>query len=257
MAGRDVAKLLVDSRAKKTLSDKSLESLKRVSGITREISQGLGKEVTATLSGNYMLLGIMPDDSGSIYEIGCEDILRKGHNIVLDGLDQQEGLRALVLTRYLHGKVLNPYMPSSMAKRMSRENYQANGSWTPLFRQSIILLGTVVAKAQELEERGAVVNTVSLLITDGEDNNSGDLTAASVAWVVRDMMSSGKHIVAGMGIGETYRKVFREMGIPDRWILTPNDDLGDISNAFQKFMAKAVEASKDPESFRRALESGL
>jgi hypothetical protein len=55
------------------------------------------------------------------------------------------------------------------------------------------------------------------------------------------------HIVAAMGISDgstDFKAVFRSMGIPDRWILTPGNSATEIRRAFAVFSQPAVRASQ-------------
>src|SRR5690606_28170332 len=117
----------------------------------------------------------------------------------------------------------------------------------PLYDQSVVLLGTVLAKAQELADHGVPCRTVTLLITDGADAGSARATAADVASIVHDMRRAEHHVVAAMGIDDgatDHRAVFRAMGIEDRWILTPKNSDAEIRRAFQVFSQSAVRASQ-------------
>ena len=111
-----------------------------------------------------------------------------------------------------------------------------------------ILLGTVLAKAQEFEDNGVPVRTVTLIITDGADMHSQKATAKTVRSLVNDMLQTENHIIAAMGIddgGQTdFRQVFQKMGIRDEWILTPGNSQKEIRQAFQVFSQSAVQISK-------------
>ena len=68
------------------------------------------------------------------------------------------------------------------------------------------------------------------------------------------------HIIAAMGIddGRTdFRKVFREMGIPDQWILTPGNTPAEIRKAFRVFSSSAVRASQSGASFSQMAAGGF
>ena len=109
----------------------------------------------------------------------------------------------------------------------------------------------MIAKAEELAQAGIAVRTVTLIITDGGDYGSTRCKPADVAALVTDMLAQENHIVAAMGISDgttDFKKVFRAMGIPDRWILTPGNSASEIRRAFQVFSQSAVRA-------RRALPS--
>ncbi|MFT3771868.1 MAG: hypothetical protein QM820_41195 [Minicystis sp.] len=225
-----------------------------------QIQAGLGVKVDDVESSEVVLVTIMPDDSGSIRFAGNAAAVRDGHNAVLDALcgsKQKDSI--LSHTRYLNGKVLHPYCQVAHAERMTAANYDPNLG-TPLHDQTVVLLGTVLAKAQEFAGAGVPVRTVTLLITDGADEHSVRAKAADVAAVVRDMAAQENHIVAAMGIddGQTkFRDVFRAMGIEDRWILTPKNDPGEIRRAFLLFSQSAVRASQGGAAFSRAAAGGF
>ena len=61
----------------------------------------------------------------------------------------------------------------------------------------------------------------------------------------------------GISDGTTdFRAVFREMGIEDRWILTPGNNPSEIRKAFQVFSQSAVRASQ-AASFSQGAISGF
>lgn len=189
----------------------------------------------------------MPDDSGSIAGCGNTDAVRDGHNFVLDALasSKQSG-EVLAHTRYLNGSVLFPYTALDHVVRMTPANYDPSLG-TPLYDQTVVVLGTVIAKAQELAQAGIAVRTVTLLITDGADYGSTRCSAGDVAAIIGDMVAQENHIVAAMGISDgrtDFKRVFREMGIPDRWVLTPSNSASEIRRAFAVFSQSAVRATQ-------------
>ena len=122
------------------------------------------------------------------------------------------------------------------------------------------LLGTVLAKSQEFAQNGVPARAVTLLITDGADEHSKKARPADVAALVRDLEQAGSHIVAAMGIADgrtDFRRVFREMGIADRWILTPGATPAEVRGAFQVFSRSAVRASKSAALFTSASAGGF
>ena len=207
---------------------------------------------------------MMPDDSLSIRTAGNVRTVREGHNLTLDALggSSQAG-EVLVHTRYLNGHVLFPYQPLTGAIRMTSQNYKPSLG-TPLYDQTAVLLGTVLAKAWEFEDNGVPVRTVTLIITDGDDVCSTRQTPAAVRSIVEDMQRSECHVIAAMGINDgstDFHTVFRDMGIPDRWILTPGNSATEIRSAFQVFSQSAVLMSQpgggvSPGGCRRIRELG-
>jgi len=142
---------------------------------------------------------------------------------------------------------------------MDAGNYQPNEG-TPLYDQTVVLLGTVLAKSQEFADNGVPVRTVTLIITDGADEHSARANAKTVASIVKDMLMAENHIIAAMGIdnGSTnFQDVFREMGIRDEWVITPKNSKNDIRKAFQVFSQSAVRASQGAASFSKTALGGF
>ena len=63
-----------------------------------------------------------------------------------------------------------------------------------------------------------------------------------------------KYELIAVNDGSTdFRKVFSEMGIPDRWILTPGNSASEIRGAFQMFSQSAVRVSQAASFSKSAL----
>ncbi|OKH18126.1 vWA domain-containing protein [[Limnothrix rosea] IAM M-220] len=244
---QDIQALFQGAHAEGMLSQAALQSLD-VHDLGVAIQAGLGIEVDDVMSSEVVLVTVMPDDSSSIRYGSNAQAVRGGHNAVLDALAQcpQTG-EILIHNRYLNGFVLYPYCFLDQAVRMTPQNYDPRLG-TPLYDQSLVLLGTVLAKAQEFSDNGVPVRTITLLITDGADVSSRRATAKDVKAVVEDMLKVENHTIAAMGIDDGYqtdfRKVFREMGIRDEWILTPGQGEQEIRQAFQLFSQSAVQVSQ-------------
>jgi hypothetical protein len=241
-----VKKLLEDAHDQGALSAKALATLDVVD-VGAQIQAGLGCTIDDVAASEVVLLTMMPDDSQSIAQAGNTDAVRDGHNFVIDALKQsKQSGEVLAHTRYLNGWVLSPYTALDNAAAMTAANYNPRLG-TPLYDQTAVVLGTVIAKAQELAQAGIAVRTVTLIITDGGDYGSTRCKPADVKAIVDDMLAQESHIVAAMGISDgstDFRTVFRSMGIPDRWILTPGNSASEIRRAFAVFSQSAVRASQ-------------
>ena len=242
-----------------TISDESLRVLE-VDDVGANIQASLGIGADEVTASEAVLVTMMPDDSGSIRFSGNTEAVRDGHNAVLGALSsskQNDGI--LAHTRYLNGKVLFAYRPLSQAVKMDSKNYLPQGE-TPLYDQAVVLLGTVLAKTQEFSDNGVPVRTVTLIITDGADTSSENADAEMVKSLVDDMYRSENHIIAGMGISDgvtNFKKVFKEMGIRDEWILTPGNNPSEIRKAFMVFSQSAVRASQNANSFSKTSLGGF
>ncbi len=254
-----VSQLFSAAHTEGVLGPAALQAL-TVVDLGAQIQAGLGISVDDVQASEVVLVTVMPDDSGSIAHSGHARTVCDGHNLVLDALltsQQKDGV--LFHTRYLNGHVLNPFRPLEDVVRMHGKNYDPDKG-TPLYDQAVVLLGTVLAKAQEFTNNGVSARTVTLLITDGGDCHSRTSSARDVAALVKDLRRSENHIVAGMGIdnGSTdFRQVFRDMGIEDKWILTPGQSAQDIRRAFQVFSQSAVRVSQGAAAFSRTALGGF
>jgi hypothetical protein len=241
-----IKQLLDDAHGTGALSARSLAALDVVD-VGAQIQAGLGCTVDDVAASEVVLVTMMPDDSQSIAAAGNTAAVRDGHNFVLEALrtSKQAG-EVLAHTRYLNGTVLCPYTALEHAVSMTSSNYDPRLG-TPLYDQAVVLLGTVVAKSQELAQAGIAVRTVTLIITDGGDYGSTRCKPADVKALVGDLLAQENHIVAAMGISDgstDFTAVFRAMGIPDRWILTPGNSASEIRRAFAVFSQSAVRASQ-------------
>jgi hypothetical protein len=229
------------------LSTSSMAALTIDADIGQRIQAGMGIAPDDVPASEVVLVTMMPDDSGSIRFAGNAGLVREGHNLVLDALlaSRQSG-DVLAHTRYLNGRVLFPYRPLKDAVRMDTKNYDPSLG-TPLYDQIAVVLGTVLAKSREFERSGVPVRTVTLLLTDGADEGSVRQSAATVRPIVEDLLRKETHVVAAMGLddGSTdFKVVFREIGIPDAWILTPGASPQEVRRAFQVFSQSAVRVSQ-------------
>ena len=250
--------LLKTAHKEGDLSMASMQVLGNID-IGNQIQAGLGIAAEDVQASEVVLVTMLIDDSGSIRFGNNTQHMKDGHNLVLASLvgsKQKDGV--LVHTRYLNGKVLYPYTKIDDALKMDSQNYNPDGG-TPLYDQSVVVLGTVLAKTKEFEDAGVPVRSVTLIASDGADEHSHG-RARDVKSIVCDMMSKERHIVAAMGFedGHTdFKKVFSEMGIRDEWILTLGNSPKEIRKAFQLFSQSAVQASKSGASFSKTALGGF
>lgn len=254
----NVSSLFQSAEDNGTLSPGASQMLVTVPDIGMQIQTALGVSPDDVAASEVVLVSMMPDDSGSMAGVNAQ-LAREGHNLVLDSLaDSKQADGILAHTRYLNGHILYPYRPIAQAVRLDSMNYDP-ALGTPLYDQSIVLFGTVLAKAEEFEQNGVPARTVTLLITDGADTG-GRYKAKDVAKLVKDMRKAEKHIIAAMGIDDgvtDFRAIFRSMGIDDKWILTPKNTAHDIRSAFLLFSKSAVRASQSAKKFSATAVGGF
>lgn len=251
---------LIDSaKADGALSPEGHQAL-TVVDLGAQIQAGLGVAVDDVEASEVVLVTILVDDSGSIAAAGNTDAVRSGHNLVVQSLlGARRRDEVLFHTRYLNGPVLNPFRRVDQAVLLDGTNYDPVLG-TPLYDQAVVVLGTVLAKAQQFAQSGVAVRTVTLFITDGGDCDSKRHGAREVAAIVRDMRRSEQHVVAGLGIhdGSTdFAQVFQQMGIDPRWILTAASSAKEIRAAFALFSQSVMRASQGAGAFNKASLGGF
>jgi hypothetical protein len=215
-----------------TLSEGSAKALGRPETAIA-IEGGLGKPGTGR---EVLLVSILVDDSTSVAT--NLDEIRLGYSKMLKALRAESSTADVqVHTRALNRGVLSPYTPLQDIGELASQGYDGSrlAPRTPLYLQSLLTLGSVITKTQEEEARGARVRTFTLIVTDAEDNSSGDVTASQVRGVVTDMLEfATNHIVAGMGVGErvNFYEIFESMGIPQKWIFSAGADVDTLRAKF-------------------------
>lgn len=255
------AKQLINEAQEDGLISPESGQILNISDLGAQIQDALGIDVDDVQTEEVVLVTVMPDDSGSICHAGNEQVVIDGHNVVIEALmESKQDDNVLFHTRYLNGTVLNPFCFLKTAEKMNNSNYSADKG-TPLYDNTIFLLAAILAKTQDFMSNNSVpTRTVTLIVTDGGDMHSRQHTADNVKTVVQDMLKQENHIIAAMGIddGSTdFREVFKNMGIQDRWILTPKNDKSEIRQAFQVFSQSAIQASQGAASFSKTAIGGF
>lgn len=277
MADLERSLALIDAAKRAgVLSEASMRALQKVNSG----KLALGSPVNQYKEDNVLLVATLIDDSGSLGVAVEKDpktekvisrsasfddpksnaeAVRIGHNAVIQALLDSENPSAVWFhTRYLNGDELNPWNSLDQASRMGSHNYQSGGG-TPLYDETVAMLGSTIAKLQDFRNNWVTVRTATLIVTDGEDTESKLQTPASVKSVVTDMYNMGIHIIAAMGIydGKTdFRKVFIEMGIRENLILTPGSTPDEIRKAFGLF-GKMASRAADLQQFNDILAGGF
>lgn len=255
----NVEELLNDAQDWGFIGEQSLVSLS-VNDIGNDIAAGMNVSMDNVGTSEVTLVSMLIDDSGSIYSGGNVQNVINGHNLVLEtlrGSNQKDGI--LVHTRYINGTILYPYISVDEAIEMNSSNYDANGG-TPLYDQYNILLGTVIAQTQQFLDSGIQCRSINVVITDGEDVHSTNIQRASDLTIIRDMIQTENHIVAGIGFANSYvdfEDIFRKMGIPEQWILGASDDKQSLMDKFRLFAESASTVSQSSQVFNNSLTGGF
>jgi len=256
---QNVNQLFQSAKEEGLLSQTSFNTL-TVADIGQDIENALGVRADDIQASEVILLTIMPDDSGSISSAGNIDNVINGHNMIIEALKKaKQSNNILAHTKYLNGQILFDYRLLDQSVLMDKNNYSANQG-TPLYDETVKLLGTVIAKSQEFSDNGVPVRTITLIITDGQDEHSKKFSTKHCKAIISDMLKTENHIIAAMGInnGSTnFKQIFNEMGIQDNQILTPGNSEKEIRLAFNLFSQSAIRASQSSKNFSQVSIGGF
>jgi len=223
-----------------------------------DINAAIGVSVDALGSDEVVFVTIILDDSASIDFSNNTTIVRNGYNMILDSLREAKVKdNILVHCVKLNSGILHPFCSLDDAVKLDGTNYNPDNG-TPLYETCVKTLATILAKWQDYTSKGVTARTVTVIVTDGAAN--GYSRVEDVASLVRDMLTMEQHIIAGMGIDDhqtNFTEVFQEMGILDKWILTPGNTPQEIRAAFQVVSSSAVRASQSALSFSQTNAGGF
>jgi len=226
-----------------------------------DIQAGLGTVALDDIAtSEVILITFVIDDSSSIRFGGNTQLVRDGHNLVLESLRaSKQSAAVLVSCSTLNGGVLYPYVLLENAPQLDASNYNPSGG-TPLFDQVAVTLTTTSVKMSEFEQGGIAARAVTVALTDGGDTGSRH-TAGDVRRMVSGMLATEQHIIAAIGFDDggytDFRQVFGDMGIRDEWILTPGNTETEIRRTFQVVSQSAVRASQTAGSFSQTAIGGF
>jgi hypothetical protein len=232
----------------------------RIPDMGAAIQAGLGVVPDQVKAQDVTLVSVLIDDSGSIRFGSNSQLVRDGHNGMLTALKGSKQANGVLMhTRYLNGTILYPYSLLDQVPQMDTHNYDPDGG-TPLYDETAVILATVLAKFQEFEDAGTAARSVTVIVTDGMDQGSYKHSADSVKKVVSDMLARERHIIGAIGIQYDqfdFRQVFHDMGLEDRWVLTPSNNPSEIRKAFNFMSQSAVRASQGGAHFSKTAAAGV
>lgn len=211
----DIASLLTSAAASGDITAKTANLLTNAATL-REIKKGDGVSTDTYPHSAVRIITILLDDSTSIEQNGNTPHLIEGHNQIIQalrGASEKQRLETMVSCRTLNNGPVYEYKHLADVPHLTPATFSPDGS-TPLFDQSVVTVGSVIAKVQEFENAGIAVRTWTLIVSDGGDYGSRH-KAHDVATVVKEL-NSEQHLVLAMGVSDgstDFNKVFLAMGV--------------------------------------------
>ncbi len=242
-----------------------------LTGLGARINASLTPLVVAPTVTEETVLGVLMDntpstdvevrdpDSGKLVNAAAS--LVSGHNLIKQSLlDAKVAESIEMLTQLINpeddyisaitgGKPSFSWTPLRGAYLLNPVGY-VHGYSTPLNDRTLELLGSAVARVKWWEEEyGVLARSLSLIMTDGQ-NNTGRASAADVKLVVQDMIRMEKHRIFFLGVDTSgngvdfFRNVALNMGIPADCVDVIPNDPKKIRAKFQLFSQSAVQVSQ-------------
>ena len=194
---------------------------------------------------------VNPDGAKNPKGISNAEAVVEGHDLVWSALKDAKGAGAI----QAHTQFINPFggnkgvffefRPLAGADSLQGGKYQIMDS-TPLYDASLRLLGAVSAEAQRYLQKNIEVSTVTLILSDGEDNASRH-EASDVAAVVTDMLQQRRHRIYFGGLkleNIDFKRIGKEMGIPREFVKEIPSDPKAIRAFLQLFSQSAAAVSQ-------------
>lgn len=212
------------------------------------------------LAGNRtgLIVGLVYDNSASIYERGLVPNILAADQTLLTRLQAGQGIRC---KRMLFNEDIDdeavPFQRLEDVQPLTEESLNAHGG-TPLFPRSREALICVRDEAWRIiEEEGIILPTVTIIVADGI-NNDRRAQAADVAALSTAMIATGLHTIFGIGLGKEryFRQAFAEMGIPAHCIETVPEDTASVVDTCVKLGTLAALASTSPQYYHTVFMQG-
>lgn len=230
-----------------------------LAGLSKRINKTMAVIPNKPLVTDQTLLCILLDNSPSMEHNRNHVAAVEGHNTVTNALLQAKAINSVEsLTMLLNS---NPkyvrtttgdrddfcWLSLKAAPRLDHKRF-IHGSATPLFDRSLEALGSVLARTKWWEDTyGVQTRSITLLMTDGEDNDS-KAKASDVARLVQDMLAMEKHRIFFMGVKSNtidYTQLGASMGIPSDCIGVVERDAKAIRDKFQLFSQSAIAVASN------------
>ncbi len=254
----NINNIFANSLASGDLSNASVDAMGKINDLGTIINNALGTPTMDISSTEVILVNMLLDDSGSMDHLRATVI--DAHNELVRAIKETKQVdNIMIQCRLLNSGLLYPFKMLDDVADLTLQDYDPDGG-TPLYRSSVEMLAITQAKTQECLDNFQDPRTITLIVTDGGDNQSGGIKAIDVKALVDDMLNTERHIIAGMGFqsgGVDFNQIFLDMGLRQEWILTAASTKSEIRKAFGLFSRSVTSASKSAASFSKTAMGGF
>ncbi len=169
------------------------------------------------VSSEVTLVTVAIDCSGSIAGRDLVDTIIMGQNEMLDALTGSKKKDSILMSQWLFSNqsdVLNSYIPLEKCEKLDKSNYMSDGM-TDLYGVTFDAISANIAYAQQLMDEGTPVQSIVVIITDGEDTVER-LKTDKIRTLAQDVLKSERFVLAYIGAGDDldHEVISKEIGFP-------------------------------------------
>jgi uncharacterized protein YegL len=179
------------------------------------ISGSNGMLVDDIQSTAVTLITLLIDNSGSIDGSGLTQEIIDGQEMIIEALKGTKKKDDILISAWLFNDntdVLNSYLPVDDTEKINK-GYRPNGG-TKLYDTAFDAMSANVAYAQKLRANGTPVQSIVVILTDGEDTSS-TRRANAVKTLAKDLLKTENFVLAYVGVGNCdHDQISKEMGFP-------------------------------------------
>ncbi|HMO16695.1 MAG TPA: hypothetical protein PKA63_02470 [Oligoflexia bacterium] len=263
----DLSQVVQDAVDVGSLDQSAKDAASRAVTVAQGVDTGIS--VNSLEGPRAFLVNILVDDSGSMQ--GTEATVRRAISLLLqelsEALDQSEEVfEVLVTISFLNRGLVQPYCRVDEVTDLSDANHNCDGG-TPLFSRSNEVLGALLTKVSELKASGRTAQTFNVIISDGQAGDGGEIiggdgetrtsNVSNCSQLISGLTATKQHIVCGVSIGSGADSTFRQMGIPEKWILHPDRDSYAFESAMRQVSRASRAASQGAGAFRTTADGGF
>jgi hypothetical protein len=241
--------------------------------LAAQIPSGMGIGPEEFDHSTALFLTILHDDSGSMKSKNLDDpnqtvsnaqLARDGHNVIIKALkDSKQCKDVIVGSMTINGHLVHPYVTIDDAPLLTETLYDANTNrGTPYYDSVVVTLKRIKEKVADYKKAGIPCRTITILITDGDDQHSKQFRIPeAVRPFIEERLSAEMDVVAAVGIADgrtDFRDIFERMGIPADCIHTPASSESEFRKTFLVLSQSTVTVSQaGAAGFSKAAAAGM
>lgn len=202
----------------------------------------VGAQVDDLNTDDVTLVSVIIDESSSMSSV--RDDVIDAFNQMCRALSDSKASDSILMSVWTFAndpKLLFGYTPIDSVKDLTASDYAPGGA-TALYDATLNGFTGIVGYGQDLRNNGIRTRSIVVVISDGEDNMSGQ-TAHSVKTVADDLIRQEIYTLAFIGMGSpgVFQSIATGMGFPE--ILTIQNSASEVRKALNLVSGSIIRTS--------------